>query len=1048
MKDYVLEDFYLLRAPARPIENILYLNAQLDKGDMTVVKQLFSDPHFLEAIYISSRDLYLSLQRWLEGEELSPKKLKKLLTGLHKYYSRMCTRSTPFGLFAGSACGTILEGESGVHFDADKVRKVARFDMSYINELTERLAKHTSLRGQIRYYVNNTLYRIGYRYLYVEYTMKAGKRSHTLSALTASDYIDMVLALARDGVTIDTLTNEIRKTIADEQAISNFIHGLIQSQVLTHELTPAIANENFVPALIQRLQELGQDQFCVPLEESLQLMKDISLEGYQAVEEKAGSVIPIKDLEVLQMDMFFQMQQNNINKQVISELAAASYELTSAIPSYLSPLLETFMKKFSERYEQQEVPLVMALDPDVGIGYGLATTGNVEYMPLIEQLSITPPAGADMGRRKTAQEELAEKKLRSWWQSGETVVTITAEDLAMLRARSNTPERPVQNASCYLFGSLLASSCEAIDRGAYRFLATQLHAPSAAKLISRFAHGDEILKEKMLAITQREQDVNKERVMAEIAYVPEGHFANLSLRPTQRAYEIAFLSQSSVEPAYRIDVNDILVSVRGNRIVIRSKRLNKEILPCHTNAFNTDLAQPFVRFLNDLQSMYVNVGFRWQWYNYTLEPHLPRVEYKNIILGRERWYLARAADSSVEVLAASLDAFLEKYQVPRYVILSEGDNELLIDTTNEFCKGHVIQAMRKGGVTFMEHVFTPENCFIKDEKGSYSNEIIVPMSVTHPVFEEKPAKELVDGAVQCKRTFGPGSEWMYFKIYSGFKTMDLLLRDIIQPLVQEWKASGAIDKWFYIRYNDPESHIRLRLLKGTDIAGWHSIVEKLNGELEPLIESGQVTRCMMDTYQRELERYGALTMEDSESIFYYDSEAVINMLDHLQGQKGEQLRWQMALYNVDQLLDDFKYDLHRKRDFMKQLRNYFFREFSGKTKESAIRFDQSLSNKYRNNKALIQEVFVPAKRTTQVLAAMESYNERREQHAATIESICNKVDGDRLDGLLNSYIHMTMNRTFLARHRIHELVIYDTLYRYYDSLVAMGRQLSLSINER
>jgi len=1044
MKDYVLEDFYLLRTPAKPVEEILYLNELLDQGNLDAVKQLFRDSYFSEAIYISSRDLYMSLQKWLEGEELSPKKLKKLLTGLQKYYSRMCTRSTPFGLFAGSACGSIHEQQSGVSFDSNKIRKATRFDMSYINELTHQLARQPAIKEQIRYYVNNTLYKVGYRYLYVEYTMVAGKRNHALSALTASDYIDMVLELAKEGVTIPVLTVEIGKTISDEQAINNFINGLIASQVLTHELMPAIANENFVPAFIQRLQELGQEQVCAPLEEALHVMKDekISLPGFQAVEEKAGSVIPVSGLEVLQTDMFYNMQQNNLNRQVISELAEASYELSSAIPSYVPSLLETFMKKFAERYEQAEIPLVLALDPDVGIGYGLATTGNVEYMPLIEKLAITP-GGGDAARKRLAFEDLVENKMRSWWQTGGQVITLTAADLEMLRTRS-APDRPTQSASCYMFGSLLASSCEAIDRGEYAFLATQLHAPSAAKLMARFAHGDSLLKEKMLHITRTEQEVNRERIMAEIAYVPEGHFANLSIRPVQRNYEIAFLSQSAVEPAYRIDVNDILVSIRNNRIVVRSRRLNKEILPCHTNAFNTDLAQPFVRFLTDLQSMFVNTGFRWQWYNYAPEPHLPRVEYKKIILHREKWFLARSRNSTDEVLMDTLHAFLEKYQVPRYVILSEGDNELLIDTSSEFCKGHVIQAMRKGGVTFLEHLLTPENCFIKDEKGHYGNEMVIPMSVSSPVFAEQPAKELIDSSVVCQRTFGPGSKWLYFKIYSGFKTMDLLLRDIIQPLVQEWKGSGAIEKWFFIRYNDPDSHIRLRLLRGTDQEGWYRIAEKLNAELEPLIESGQVFKCMMDTYQRELERYGTLTMEDSESLFYYDSEAVINMLDHLQGQRGEQLRWQMALYNVDQLLDNFQYDLMQKRDFMKQLRNNFFREFAGRSRESAIRCDQSLSNKYRNNKSLIQEVFVPARRTTQVLAAMESYNVRGDMHAATIKHIKGKVQ--QLDGLLNSYIHMTMNRTFLARHRVHELVVYDTLYRYYDSLVAMGKQLSLSIN--
>ena len=44
-----------------------------------------------------------------------------------------------------------------------------------------------------------------------------------------------------------------------------------------------------------------------------------------------------------------------------------------------------------------------------------------------------------------------------------------------------------------------------------------------------------------------------------------------------------------------------------------------------------------------------------------------------------------------------------------------------------------------------------------------------------------------------------------------------------------------------------------------------------------------------------------------------------------------------------------------------------------------------------------------------------------------------KIDscGLSIDSLLASYIHMMMNRLFKSKNRLHELVLYEFLYRYY-----------------
>jgi len=71
-----------------------------------------------------------------------------------------------------------------------------------------------------------------------------------------------------------------------------------------------------------------------------------------------------------------------------------------------------------------------------------------------------------------------------------------------------------------------------------------------------------------------------------------------------------------------------------------------------------------------------------------------------------------------------------------------------------------------------------------------------------------------------QRTFTPGDHWLYFKVYTGFKTADQIITQVIAPLANQLLNSQIISKWFFIRYSDPELHLRLRFfLTDTNKAG-------------------------------------------------------------------------------------------------------------------------------------------------------------------------------------------------------------------------------------
>lgn len=62
------------------------------------IKDLCNDPIFMEAIYLASPALYLEIEKWLHDKNSNIEKIEKLKLSILKYFSRMTSRCTPYGL--------------------------------------------------------------------------------------------------------------------------------------------------------------------------------------------------------------------------------------------------------------------------------------------------------------------------------------------------------------------------------------------------------------------------------------------------------------------------------------------------------------------------------------------------------------------------------------------------------------------------------------------------------------------------------------------------------------------------------------------------------------------------------------------------------------------------------------------------------------------------------------------------------------------------------------------------------------------------------------
>ena len=262
-----------------------------------------------------------------------------------------------------------------------------------------------------------------------------------------------------------------------------------------------------------------------------------------------------------------------------------------------------------------------------------------------------------------------------------------------------------------------------------------------------------------------------------------------------------------------------------------------------------------------------------------------------------------------------------------------------------------------------------------------------------------------------QRTFVIGDKWLYYKIYCGVKTTDTLLLEVIKPLTEQLIEEKIIDKWFFIRYSDPEPHVRFRV-QFIDIKNIGAVIKKMKNLLQPYMNSNQVWDVALATYKRELERYGTNTIEDAELFFYYDS---LMMLQIIENSKDDETRFLTLFKWLEKILLLFKFEDTGLLSFLERMQEQFKEEFSV---DKRVR--KELSNTYRKlAPALFDKEDTNAPRIYNPTETVERFLRLKKKQNLEVS----------LDNVVASFIHMSVNRCFRSKQRLYEMMLYDFLYR-------------------
>ncbi|MFT4202396.1 MAG: lantibiotic dehydratase [Chitinophagaceae bacterium] len=1007
--DIDIQDRCMVREPLFPIGKLFSVGRENDPRTKTLdelIQEFLADTHFMEGLYWSSSELYQEVVKYREGK-LSQHKQARLEKTLLKYIIRSCMRCTPFGVLAGVYTASFsLGGKSCT--DNRKLVRHTRVDMAFWCQLLDNVVCGDSIRKLLGYYINNTVYKHDNQYRYIEPIVNpAGKIGYEISAMKCFPFLSKLLQNGKRGmVNYASLKNLLHgEGVKDDAEVTEIFNVLVQNKILMPETESQLTSSNDYDRgkrILLRLAEQSGNESIIEskvnvlrkTDNVLQILDGnavgaVSLDMLQNLCQTIAREMPHlpseslfhNDLEVIYSDMVVSQSV----RTSIGNAVATMYSIAS--PEDADSLWTSFQKVFEERYGTEEIPLTTLLDPDMGIGFPASESIGSGY----NALQRKPKSNAihDYLRRELERICFTETK-------GLPVIKLEQNTAGkhIIQSESNVPFSVF--ASIYPGGTIVIHS---------------IGGANATALLGRFGYVNEECQRLCESVAALETFPASDHIVAEVVHLPgSARLGNIARRLPLSEYEIPLLSPSSKPFAFQVTLEDLMVSIRNNKVVLRSKRLNKKVVPRLSNAHNylkSDI--PAYKFLCTVaqQESLPSLGVRWDgsFGNYTI---LPRVEAAGVIVSRAEWRIGK--ESRTSVLKSSnptvtLRSELNRLKVPRFALLVQGDNELLLDLVNDLYLELLLDEIRKSELVRLCE--WPEPMADSLSNYRYVRQVVVPMSMGQlPVNRSSMLPAMPGKEIKVARSFPPGSEWVYFKIYLSANDADDVLVRHIYPILQSLEKSGQVLQYFFLRYNDPHHHIRLRLQLKQHFTPeeWGAVVVKLTTKLGKLKAQDKLWKWQLDCYERELERYGLATIEATEQAFHTDSLAILHLLKKRRKEDIPSIFNGVIL--VDAWLDVFSLGIEEKIRFCRQRIDAFLAEFGKEAKYGC-------------------EVEIRQNGWIHLLARYCSKK-------TGVEKLYRKIDACKLrTENLADYIHISLNRWYTDGQRMEEFRTFILAGKYY-----------------
>jgi len=792
--------------------------------------------------------------------------------------------------------------------------------------------------------INSSVYNIDNQYRY----LRTRDGIFEISAVNTFDELDTILKLCRAKIRREAIHNVMKNSFGMSIDETNqLLTQMSELQLLFTDQWPNITGEDY-------FKRIGAD-----------------------------STDPVNTYAIAERKLI----SGNLNNDRLNYLEDAINFLSRYLPPTVSNDLSDFRKAFLKKFEQKAVPLARAMDLETGIGYGNLGQQDQDQ-DLVDFFSSKEKAQQPIVNIPFTQ--LHRFLLNKIINGG--IIKLEEFELQEPADTLLTPNTL----------SVLLHFC------GDNVIIESAGGCTANAMLGRFTLASNDIEQFGLKIADIEEQANPGVIFFDIAYQAEKQVDNVNRRKRLYKYELPVLTWSCDNSAIHFD--DILVFVREEEIILWSKNYKKRMVPRIASAYNysrSDLA--VYRFLCDLQHQHIksDINFRLKDFFSGLS-HYPRVVYKSVIVSPAMWLVPKELLKAGKEQKIKLLNWLQQQEINFPFKAGNTDQTLCFDPGS---------AADLDAFFLYWHQYTDPDLYITealistgvvhDQDGNdYAAQFVVQLGHGDVVYKPYEFMEYTNNSEPDKESIIlPGGDWLYFEIYCHPYRADSMLRNTIKPFLK--KNGTSILKWFFVRYQDPKPHVRLRLQLRNEALGY-PIMNKLKSILEVDCIKGLISDVQVKTYFRETERYGTGRMPLVEQLFCYDSQYALRLISKKSDTNklySSALLFMQELINIcvpginDQIAlariiaDSFSHEFDVKQDGFKKL-NQSYQEF--KSRFNISETTGQLSTKYK-------KVFI------KVMDSCESEDQR--------------------DKLLADLLHMHINRLFNSDQRTHELILYHYLLK-------------------
>lgn len=807
-------------------------------GDLDAIARLWSVDAIREAVLLASPVLAAQVDKLLSstGADVSVKKRKRVHKSLLKYALRLSARCTPFGMFAGVAVLPVGDGEPVL--GTSHIRHV-RASGSVIRRLVEK----ARALPRARLYPNPALTERADRLVVT--VMRRVNDTNTLASIRATG----PARLAVETATGAAARRDIEQRVADAYPaagpakVQKLVDDLLLAEVLLCEAEPSAFDGDplaHVPDAVGGVIEIRSA--IARYADASDPVRDGSLDALLRLCSTGGVQ---REVHVdLELDACGHVPASVVGaaQDAITALAATMAHLPAA------PALDEFSQRFWERYGHTLVPLLTAVDEELGIGYPRAYA------------TVGPPAAAeDDGPAAERRRDLIARLLQRATSAGADAVELTDADLAGFPDPDGMPSSFDLILGLYREPSGLRATVAGLGfpggSTVGRFSAVM---PAARDFAQRCAEFDS---------AWWADKTGGKGIVCGLDYIAGTDPIN-EVAATAQLYPLTIAVNARADR--RVGPVLTLANVYLGYADGRVRTVLADGTPVSMRQLNmatTRASANVIRLLREISDAGIRVPF-WSWGQAeAILNHLPAVEYRGVVLAEQRWrYPATAKPSQ-----AALRHWISETGVSRYVRVGPHDNRLHLDTR---LPAHVDLLLDEitAGDRWVFHAPAPDQMgVVGDHRGAmHPGEVVVTVaSPSRPGVEPDLTNYPVhDPADDQHRLLVPGGAWTAFAITATHNSHDRTLRAFADAFPE------LAGNWYFVRYReDDRDQLRLRVRRP---------VAELTSVLVWLAEArlaGRIGDYTIPVYHRELERYGGTgSFPCYERLFCLETAHIVVML--------------------------------------------------------------------------------------------------------------------------------------------------------------------------